>query len=140
MPLSSVSQALYWQEEQRVYIPHNLERFLHDSYTEMRAIVDQSGDIVLGHLGQLFLEYALKTRQDDGALPAPIVVDHSELDLAISLFDDSRLLGKRYDAFGRWWGGISGGIALALAFGRRGRLLDALGGALDGLGSGFALG
>lgn len=57
----------------------------------MGAIIDQPGDIVLGHLGKLLLEYAFEPRKDDKALALIVVVDHPELNLAIALLDNCGL-------------------------------------------------
>jgi hypothetical protein len=84
----------------------------------MRPIVDQPSDVILGHLGQLFLEDALEAGQDDCALPAAVVVDDAELDLAIALLDDGGLLGEWDDALLGLWRGVS--------HGRRRRRLGAL--------------
>lgn len=75
----------------------------------MRPIIDKPCYIVLWHLRQLFLEYALQACQDDGALPPPVVVDHPELDFVVPLFDNSRLFGKGHNALDDWWGAIVGG-------------------------------
>ena len=105
-------------------LPHNLERLFHNGYAQMRPVIDQSRDIVLGHLRQLLLEDALQARQDDCALPPPVVVDHAELDVAISLFYGSRILGEGHETLLGFWRRIVG-------CGRRlwALLLCALGGA-----------
>ena len=63
----------------------------------MGTVVYEAGDVVLGHLGQLFLEDAFQAREDDEALALVVVVDHSKLDLAIALFDDGGLRRVRPD-------------------------------------------
>ena len=107
---------------------------LHDCYAQMCSIVDEACNIVLWHFRQLFLENALQARQDDGALPLPIVVDHSEFNLPIALFYDSRLLREWYYAFHGGRGGIVG------SRGCRGILLYALRRAVGRVGRRFALG
>ena len=57
----------------------------------MGTVVDQSGYIVLRHLGQLLLEDAFQTGQNNETFPAVIVVDNPKLDLAITLFRDGGL-------------------------------------------------
>ena len=97
---------------------------LHNGYAQVGAVVDQACNVVLGHLRQLFLEYALQAGQDDGALPAAVIIDDAELDLAIALLDDGGLLGEGHDALLRLWRDIP------YCRGRRGALLlGALGGA-----------
>lgn len=115
-------------------IPYNLQRFLHNSYAQVGAVVDKSRNVVFGHLRQLFLEDALQARQDDCALSPPIVVDHSELNLPITLLYDSGLLWEGHDPFDRRRRAVigSGGCGGA-------RLLYALGGAVGRLCGRFAL-
>ena len=57
----------------------------------MGTVVDQSGYIILRHLGQLLLEDAFQTGQNNKTFPAVIVVDNPKLDLAIALLRDGRL-------------------------------------------------
>jgi hypothetical protein len=57
----------------------------------MSAVVDESGDVVLGHLWELLLEDALETGENYEGFALVVVVDYSEFDLAITLFDDGRL-------------------------------------------------
>ncbi|KAH0357224.1 histone acetyltransferase, partial [Aureobasidium melanogenum] len=73
---------------------HNFEGLFDDGHGKMSAIVDETGNVVLGHLRQLFLEDTFEAGQDDVALVVAIVVDSSELDLAVALFDDGGFLGK----------------------------------------------
>jgi hypothetical protein len=102
---------------------------LHNGYAQMCSVVHEARNIVLGHLGQLFLENALQACQDDGAFALPIVVDDSEFNLPIALFYDGRLLGKRDYPFYGGRGGVLGGrrcqrvllYALRRAIGRVGR-------------------
>ena len=57
----------------------------------MGTVVDQSGYIVFRHLGQLLLEDAFQTGENDKTFPAVIVVDNPKLDLAITLLRDGGL-------------------------------------------------
>ena len=57
----------------------------------MGTVVDQSGYIIFGHLGQLLLEDAFQTGQNNETFPAVIVVDDPKLDLAIALLRDGGL-------------------------------------------------
>lgn len=52
----------------------------------MSSVVDQPSNVILGHLGQLFLEYTFQASQDDHALPLIVVIYHAKLDLALALF------------------------------------------------------
>ena len=61
----------------------------------MCAIIDQAGYVVLGHLGQLLLEDAFESCQDNETLSLVVVVDHAEFDLAISFLDNRGLLWER---------------------------------------------
>lgn len=61
----------------------------------MCAIVDQAGYVVLGHLGELFLEDTFESCEDDKTLSLVVVINHAEFDLAISFLDDCGFLGKR---------------------------------------------
>lgn len=67
---------------------------LDDRNRQMRPIVDQPRDIVLGHFGQLLLEDALQPRKDDKTIMGTIVVDHPELDIASTFFQHGRLSWK----------------------------------------------
>jgi hypothetical protein len=116
------------------HIPYNFKRVLHNGYTQMCPVVYEARDVVLGHLGQLFLENALQTRQDDGAFPPPVIIHDPELNLAIALLDDSRLLWKGDYPFD--WGR---GRLVGLLRCRR-AVLYALRGCAGGVGSRFALG
>ena len=65
----------------------------------MCSIVHQSRNIIFRHFRQLFLEDTFQTGEDDVGVVTAVVVDHSELDFAVALFDDSRLgcvRGVRY--------------------------------------------
>lgn len=75
-------------------LPHNLERLLDDCYAQMRPVVDKPRNIVLGHLGQLFLENTFQACENDCALSPSIIVDDAELDVSFSLLDGSRILGE----------------------------------------------
>lgn len=57
----------------------------------MRPVVDETSDVVLGHLRKLFLEDTLQASKNNERLAVAVVVDHAEFDLAIPLFDDSGL-------------------------------------------------
>jgi hypothetical protein len=57
----------------------------------MSPIVDQSSDVILGHLRKLFLEDTFEAGQDDEALPFAIVIDDSKFDITISFLRDRRL-------------------------------------------------
>jgi hypothetical protein len=59
---------------------------------QMCPIVNQSRDIILRHLWELFLKNALQSGENDKALPLPIVVHHSEFNFAISFFDHGGLM------------------------------------------------
>lgn len=74
-----------------LYIPHNLQRMLHNCNRQVRTVVYQSCNIVLRHLGKLFLEDALEARQDNKTVVRSIVVDHAELNIASALFKNSGL-------------------------------------------------
>ena len=74
---------------------HYLQRLFDYCYRQVRSVVDESRDIILGHLGQLFLENTLKTCEDNKGFPLIVVVHHPELDLAGPLFNDSWLVQDR---------------------------------------------
>jgi len=57
----------------------------------MRPIVHQPRNIVFGHFRQLLLEYAFQASEDDQAFALVVVVDHSEFNLAVALFDNGGL-------------------------------------------------
>lgn len=78
--------------------PHDLERLLHDRYREMRSVVDQSRYVVLGHLRQLLLEYTFQAGEDDEGFALVVVVDDTELYLAVPFFYNGGLLWER-DSF-----------------------------------------
>lgn len=69
-----------------IYIPNHLQWVFHNRNRKMRPIIDQSRNIILRHLGQLFLENALQPGEDNKAIPVPIIIDHSELDISSTLF------------------------------------------------------
>ncbi|KAL7357954.1 hypothetical protein ACKS0A_01850 [Histoplasma ohiense] len=69
----------------------DLQRHFDDSHRQVSAIVDETRDIVLGHFRQLLLKQALEACKDNGTLSGAIIVDHSELDLSIPLFQNCRL-------------------------------------------------
>ena len=96
----------------------------------MGPIINQSGDVVLGHLGQLLLEDALEASEDHEVFSRAIIVDDTKFDITSALFQDGRFLGIRHPFDG-------------LRVQRRGgsrRGLDALGGASNmGLAVGLSL-
>jgi hypothetical protein len=53
----------------------------------MCSIIDQTSDIVLGHLGELLLEDTFEAGKDDEALSGAVIVDNAKLDLSISFFN-----------------------------------------------------
>ena len=57
----------------------------------MCAIVDKASYVLLRHLGQLFLEDAFQPSKYDIALAGIVIVNHSELNVAMTLFDNGRL-------------------------------------------------
>lgn len=57
----------------------------------MRAVVDETSDVIFGHLGKLFLKQAFETCEDDRTLSRAVVVDDSEFDLAFAFFQNCRL-------------------------------------------------
>ena len=60
----------------------------------MRPIIDESSYVVLGHLGQLFLEYTFETSQYYHAFSFVVIIDHTKLDVTLPLFFNSRLLAS----------------------------------------------
>lgn len=70
----------------RANVPYHLQRMFNNGYRQMRSIVDQSRDVIFRHFGQLLLEDALQPRENDKAIPRPVVVDHSEFDFATAFF------------------------------------------------------
>jgi hypothetical protein len=64
------------------------------SYREMGSIIYETGYVVLGHLWQLFLEYAFQAGQNDQTFAFIVVINDSEFDLSISLFYYCRLHGN----------------------------------------------
>jgi len=57
----------------------------------MCSVVDQPRNVILGHLGQLFLKDTFEAGQDDVGIPTAVVIDDSKLDLAIALLNDRGL-------------------------------------------------
>ena len=100
---------------------YHFQRLLDDGHGQMGAVVDETGDVVLGHLRQLFLKDTLEASQDDVALAIAIVVDSSELDLAIALLDDGWFLRKWNNAWCCRLDGVSG-VVFERGRGRRRRL------------------
>lgn len=118
--------------------PYNLEGLLDDGDRQVSSIVNKSRNIILRHLGELFLKDAFEAGQNDERLALVVVVDYSEFDLAIALLNNSRLkrllsayvqiLIKETYLFGKWNSfdfrfllrGLGGIILLdALGWGRR---------------------
>lgn len=62
----------------------------------MGPVIYQTGDVVLGHLGELFLEYAFQAGQDDQAFALIVVVDNPELDFSLAFLDDRRLRNTKF--------------------------------------------
>lgn len=57
----------------------------------MGPVVHQPRNVVLGHLGQLFLKYAFQSSQDDCALSLIVIIHDAEFDFAIALLEDGGL-------------------------------------------------
>lgn len=57
----------------------------------MWSIVDQSCNIVFRHLWQLFLKDAFQTCQNDKTVHVTIIIDDTEFDLSLPLFNDRGL-------------------------------------------------
>lgn len=55
---------------------------------QVGAVADETGDVILGHFGQLFLEEAFEACEYDAAFSGAVIVDDSELDVAVSFFYD----------------------------------------------------
>ena len=70
---------------------NNFQRLLDNGDGQMSAIVNKSGNVILRHLWELFLKDALETGENYEGFALVVVVDYSEFDLAIALFDDGRL-------------------------------------------------
>ena len=66
---------------------------------QMRLVIDQSSNVVFGHLRQLLLEDAFKAGKDDIAFSRIVIINDSELDYAVLFFDDGRLF-RECDRFG----------------------------------------
>ena len=64
-----------------VLLPDHFQRMFYDGHREMCAVINQSCNVVLWHLGELLLKDAFEPRQDDDAVAAIVIVDHAELDL-----------------------------------------------------------
>lgn len=69
--------------------------FLDDCYGQVRSVVDESRDVIFGHLRKLFLEDALQAREYDEGFPVVVVVYYAKLDLAGSFLDDGGLAKNR---------------------------------------------
>lgn len=70
----------------------DLEGLLDDGDGQVGTVVDKARDVILGHLGELFLEDALQAGEDDEGLAIVVVVYYTELDFAGALFDDGGLV------------------------------------------------
>ena len=65
----------------------------------MRPIVHKPGYVILGHFGELFLEDTFQTSQNDEAVARIIIVDDSEFDFSIALFDNGWLEGADHQLY-----------------------------------------
>jgi hypothetical protein len=70
---------------------NNFEGLLDDGDGQMSSVVNKSRDVILGHFWELFLEDTFEAGQDDERFALVVVVDYSEFDFTIALFDDSGL-------------------------------------------------
>ena len=118
-------------------IPDYFQRLLDNGNAQMGAVIHETGYVVLGHLGQLFLEDALEAGENDGALSAPVVVDDAEFNFTIALLNDRRLLGKGDNTLD---GRSSVLVGRRRRGGRSGGLLHAFGRGVGAIGGCFALG
>lgn len=57
----------------------------------MGTVIYQPRYVILRHLRKLLLEYTFQAGQYDQAFSCIVVVDDAEFDLAIALFENSRL-------------------------------------------------
>lgn len=69
----------------RARIPDHFQRMFHYGHRQMRSVVDQSRNIILGHFRQLLLEDAFQPGEDDEAVARTIIIHHPEFDLASAL-------------------------------------------------------
>lgn len=74
-----------------LYIPNYLQRMLDNRDGQMRSIIHQPGDIILGHLGELLLENAFQPRKNHKAVARPVVIDHPEFNVSSTLLKNRRL-------------------------------------------------
>lgn len=74
---------------------HDLERLLDNGDGEMGSIVYESRDVVFGHFGELLLEDAFEACEDDERFALVVVVDYTEFDFAVALFNDGGLSGSK---------------------------------------------
>lgn len=65
-----------------------------DGDRQMSLVVDQTCDVVFGHLRQLFLKDTFQSGQDDVMLSRIVIVHDSKFDQASLLFCHGGLLGK----------------------------------------------
>jgi len=59
----------------------------------MGSVVYKSRNVILRHLRQLFLENTFQASQNDERLALVVVVDDTELYVALSFLDNGRLRG-----------------------------------------------
>lgn len=64
---------------------------LDDGDREMSSVIHQARNIILWHFWKLLLENAFEAGQNDEALCGSIIVNHSKLYIAASLFQNCRL-------------------------------------------------
>lgn len=76
---------------------HDLERLLDNGDGEMGSIVDESRDVVFGHFGELLLKDAFEACEDDERFALVVIVDDTEFDFAVALFNDGGLSKGKYE-------------------------------------------
>jgi hypothetical protein len=87
-------------EFSKSYAANDFQGRFDDSDGQMITVVDEASDVVFGHFRELLLEQAFEASEGDHALFGAIIVDDSELDLAIPFFQDCRLQTVRVCAPG----------------------------------------
>lgn len=65
---------------------------------QMRSIIHQPRNIILGHFGKLFLENAFQPREDHKAVARPVVIDHPEFNISSTLLENRRLYKSDYQS------------------------------------------
>lgn len=65
---------------------------------QMRSIIHQPRNIILGHFGKLFLENAFQPREDHKAVARPVVIDHPEFNISSTLLENCRLYKSDYQS------------------------------------------